>query len=151
MGIDTLVQTLSESDSIFIDTSVFSYVLAERPTYIDVAEPVLRAVQSHATIGIISIVTLVEILTIPEQRGNAEASRAYEMYLRNFPNLTIRAVEFDIARTAALLRGKFKLKTPDALQIATAIVSQVGVIVTNDKQWRGKTNSIPVLILDDFL
>jgi predicted nucleic acid-binding protein len=130
---------------------ILRYVLSEHPTYIEVAEQVLRTVESQATVGIISIVTLVEILTIPEQHGDDEASRAYEMYLRNFPNLTIRAVEFDIARTAAQLRGKFKLRTPDALQIATVLVSQASIIITNDKQWRGKTAAIPVLSLDEFI
>ncbi len=151
MGIESLRQTISEADSIFIDTTIISYVLAEHPVYVEAAEQVLRLVQSQATTGIISIITLVEILTVPEQQGNDEASRAYEMYLRNFPNLTIRNVDFEIARTAARVRGKFKIKTPDALQIATAIIAKVSVIITTDKQWRGKTESLPVLILDDFL
>lgn len=151
MGIENLRQTLTESDSIFIDTSIISYVLAEHPIYVEVAEQVLRTVQSRATTGIISIITLVEILTVPEQRGDDEASRAYEMYLRNFPHLTIREVDFEVARTAAQIRGKFKLRTPDALQIATALVAKATLIITNDKQWRGKTGTIPVLILDDFL
>jgi predicted nucleic acid-binding protein len=150
VGVDALRQRLATTNSIFIDTSIFSYVITQYSKYLEMAEQVLYSVQSHDTEGITSIVALVEILTIAEQAGDAEASRGYEIYLRNFPHLSIKEVDFDIARVAAQLRGKFKLKTPDALQIATALVSNVDLIITNNKQWRGKTADIPLIILDEL-
>jgi predicted nucleic acid-binding protein len=41
-------------------------------------------------------------------------------------------VDNPVAERAAFLRGKYGIKTPDALVIASAILAQADVFVTND-------------------
>ena len=55
-----------------------------------------------------------------------------------------------VAETAADLRASYNLRTPDALQLATAIVSGCQGFLTND---RGliRVKTIPVLVLDDLI
>ncbi len=55
-----------------------------------------------------------------------------------------------IADTAAELRARFRLRTPDALQLATAIETGCGAFLTNDHASRRVTD-IRVLILDDLV
>jgi predicted nucleic acid-binding protein len=54
-----------------------------------------------------------------------------------------------IAARAAYLRAKYRLRTPDALHAATAIVSGCDAFLTNDVTFR-RVNEIPILILDDL-
>ncbi|WP_374121361.1 type II toxin-antitoxin system VapC family toxin [Paenibacillus sp. LHD-117] len=47
----------------------------------------------------------------------------------HFPNLSIVPVDNSVAEQAAFLRGKYGLRTPDAIVVASAIVSQAEVLV----------------------
>jgi predicted nucleic acid-binding protein len=75
----------------------------------------------------------------------------YELYLTHFPNLTLLLVDAAVAREAARLRGLHAFKMPDALQLATANVAGADAILTNDKDWHGKTGSTPLLLLEAWV
>lgn len=151
MGIVELRTTVVRHESVFIDTMIFSYLLMEHPTYVDLAGTVLKLIEQGEVGGVISMITVAEILTPPAIKGDEQVARLYELYLRNFPNLTILPVDFDIARATAKIRGQTRLRTPDALQIATAQIAGVGAIITNDKQWLDKSETVEVIILDNYL
>jgi predicted nucleic acid-binding protein len=55
----------------------------------------------------------------------------------------------EIADLAAALRARYNLRTPDALYIATAIVTRCDAFLTNDKRLR-QANEIRVLTLDEL-
>ena len=54
------------------------------------------------------------------------------------------------ADTAARLRAEHGLRTPDALQAATAISSSATALVTNDATFR-KLPGVQIIVLDDLL
>jgi predicted nucleic acid-binding protein len=66
---------------------------------------------------------------------------------RNFPHLSVVPVTDDIAERAAFLRASQNLKTPDALQLATALLSGANFFLTND-QSLSSIQDVPILILD---
>lgn len=105
MGITALRRTLAQQQRVLLDTMIFIYVLNEDPLYVDLAIAVLEVVEAGQVEGIISTLTLTELLTAPMQTGDEEAVRDYELYLTNFPNLTILPLDLDIARRAAQLRA----------------------------------------------
>ena len=151
MGVATLRQQLADCRSVYLDTMVFIYLLEAHPRYADLASATLEMVEQGAIIGLTSTLTIAELLTAPAQAGDDTALRDYELYLTNFPHLTILPLTIATARRSARVRAKTKLKMPDAIQIATAIGSGADVIVGNDKRWRGRTGSLPLLLLDDYL
>jgi predicted nucleic acid-binding protein len=52
---------------------------------------------------------------------------------------------------AAHIRGKYSwLRTPDAIQLATALEHGAGVVITNDEKWR-RISELPTLVLKDYL
>ncbi len=64
---------------------------------------------------------------------------------RNFPHLSVLPVTDEIAERAAFLRAHYGLKTPDALQLATALISALtrrpvnkNVAMTGEITLRGK-------------
>ena len=71
-------------------------------------------------------------------------------YLTTFPNLTFFDMGLDVARKASDLRAAVRIKAPDAIQIATAIVHGATAFLTNDIIFE-KVKEIDVLTLDKFL
>jgi predicted nucleic acid-binding protein len=53
------------------------------------------------------------------------------------------------AKRAATLRAVYDLRTPDALQIATALEFNCQAVLTNDKQLQ-RVTELRVLILDEL-
>ncbi|WP_273698707.1 PIN domain-containing protein [Syntrophothermus sp.] len=56
-----------------------------------------------------------------------------------------------IAVRSAQIRAEYRLRTPDAIQLATAIESQATLFVTNDLKLPGKVGPLTVLFLKDYL
>ncbi|MGM0883242.1 MAG: type II toxin-antitoxin system VapC family toxin [Bacillota bacterium] len=68
----------------------------------------------------------------PIRDGNLALDKQYKLLFAHFPNLSDVPVDNAVAERAAFLRGKYGMKTPDALVIASAIIAQADVFVTND-------------------
>lgn len=67
-----------------------------------------------------------------------------------YPNLHWMAPDLETADEAARIRAKYKLRTPDALQAATAIRAQATVFVTNDPVF-ARIEEFDTVVLDQVL
>jgi predicted nucleic acid-binding protein len=108
------------------------------------------AIESGATGAVTSTITLAECLVEPYRKKDAARGARYMVLLRNFPHLAVLRVTDAIAERAAFLRANHRLKTPDALQISTALLSGCRSLLTNDEAFHS-VKEIEVLVLDDFL
>ena len=133
-----------------LDTSIFIYHLEDHPRYSPLTEIVFNALERGINKGITSYLTLMEILVKPKTEGLSQVARDYEYYLTTFPNLTFREMGLDVARKASDLRTAERIKTPDAIQLATAIVHEATAFLTNDKAFE-RVKAVDILILDKFL
>jgi predicted nucleic acid-binding protein len=82
----------------------------------------------------LSMVTVGEILVHPFRRGPAAVATA-EGFLRHFADIRLIEVSYEIAREAARIRAVTNLRTPDALIIATTVISELDILVSNDGSW----------------
>lgn len=151
MGIAQLQQTLASHPLICVDTMIWIYLLDEHPQYVDLAAAVFALIEQGSSQGVTSTLTLAELLTAPARAGDTQALQDYELYVTNFPNLQLLPPNVAIARQTALVRAGTGLKTPDAIQIATAIHAGASALVSNDKRWRNKINRPVLVLLDDYL
>ncbi len=150
MGLARLENVLSACHNVLLDTAVFSYHLGRNARYVPLTRAVLRAVESGQLHGLTTTITLTELLTYPALKGDFQAVADYELFLRNFPNLSIVTVDPELARAAALVRAETRLKTPDAIQVAAARLHGADLIATNDRPWDKRIASPRVIILDDY-
>ena len=151
MGVDSLRQILDGYPLVFLDTMVFSYQLANHPRYAPLTSVVLKAVESGQIAGLTSTVTLAEILTLPAKAGDQQAMQDYELYLTRFPNLMVVTLDTALARETARVRAATGLRTPDAIQVATARLARADAIVTNDRRWAGRVTDPALVMLDDYV
>lgn len=70
--------------------------------------------------------------------------------LSTYPHLDWIEPTLEIADRAARLRADLHLRTPDALQAATALVCQATGLISNDPAFE-RLSGLEVLILDELL
>ena len=91
-----------------------------------------------------------ELLVYPYR--DDDMSRVNELFgkLSAYPNLEWIAPGLEIAAGAARVRAIHRLRTPDALQAATAIEARVTTMLTNDPIFK-RVPDFDTLVLDDYL
>lgn len=115
-----------------LDTIPLIYFIEENPGYLDIVHPFFEALDHGQFTAITSIVTLLEVLVYPLRRGDAWLAQRYRDILLNAQGLTTFQLSQDIAEEAARLRAVHNIRTPDAIQLATAIYRGASFFLTND-------------------
>lgn len=92
---------------------------------------------------------MLEICVKPIKDGREDLADRYAQKLLGDEKLTVWVVDGSVAMKAAELRGKYGIKTPDAIQIATAVVGGAEALITNDVNLK-KVKEIEILVLNDF-
>lgn len=133
-----------------LDTSVFIYQLEARPPQAKVTTDLFRLIQSGTTSAVTSVVTVTELIVGPLQLGRTGTADDYERLLLDFPNLAVVDIDLSMARLAAGLRARYRLRSPDALQVACCLVVGATAFVTNDAILR-RVQDLEVFTLDDFV
>lgn len=127
------------------------YYLEENPDYLPLADELFEAIDQRKAGGLTSVLTLLEIMVKPLREGDDQIADSYRRILTNAANLTLHPVDEAVSVRAAQLRGKYVwLRTPDAIQISTALEHGADLIVKNDEGWK-RVSELPVLVLKDYL
>jgi predicted nucleic acid-binding protein len=132
-----------------LDTPPLIYFIERHHVYVDVVKPFFTLVDKGEISIVTSTTTLLEVLVQPFRRGDAYLAQQYRAILLYSPNFAVIELSSDIAEEAARLRALYGLRTPDAIQLATAIVSQASFFLTNDKRL-ASVKELKVLVLDDL-
>ena len=146
-----LQQRLNSHQLIGLDTSIFIYHLEANPQYLSLTQQILKSVESGQCSGGVSTVTLMELTVHPWRINRADIARQYEVLLVNFPNLRLIDVTREIARQAAQLRATYNVRPADALQVASALMCQATLWISNDKKLKRLETELEVVILEDYL
>lgn len=133
-----------------VDTALFIYLIEEHPGYLAAVQPLFAsAVRGERTL-VTSAVTLLEVLAVPYRAGNLPLAARYEALLAN--SRGVRMVDLDRGqlRAAAQLRAAYRVRTPDALQLAAALTERCSALVTNDRAFP-QVSGLEVIQLSDYL
>ncbi len=133
-----------------LDTNALIYFLDGEEPYFGALVPVFRRVQNQELRVIVSVITEAELLVRPERDDNEEARERIADLLSE-DGIEVVPVERRIARRAAALRGRTRLKLADAIIVATAIETGCDAIVGNDGEWATKSIDFPFVRLDDVV
>jgi predicted nucleic acid-binding protein len=143
-------EQLARHAVIGLDTAIFIYHLEAHPRYLPLTRELLNSVEAGRQRAVTSTVTVMELTVRPWHMGRPAVAREYEAMLVHFPHLTLADVTRDVARRAAQLRARYRLRPADALQVATALVHEATAMVSNDRQLARLASVLDVIILDDF-
>lgn len=133
-----------------LDTGPFIYYIEDVAPYADLLDPVFSLMENHALCAVTSTVTFAEILTKPFADRNFALADEIKFTVNSFSSLVVTAIDEKVAEAGALMRARYGMRLPDALQVATAVHGEATLFLTNDKRLK-KVDALEVLILSDFL
>jgi predicted nucleic acid-binding protein len=132
-----------------IDTSVFIYHIEGHPVYAPRVGAVFREIERGHARGVTSTLTFLEVLVGPYRAGDEARRVALSGLLASFPGVSWVALDLAVADRAASLRGRYRLRAPDAIQLATALEADADAFLTNDRQL-SRVSEVPVLLIDEI-
>lgn len=117
--------------TVYLDTNAIIYLTEGNPNFKASIEGFFVEIEKTGARLITSELTYTEVMVIPFRIGDAMLATAYERLLDTLiePLPLGRQELFMAARLRANTR---KLRTPDALHLATAIVANADIFVTGD-------------------
>jgi predicted nucleic acid-binding protein len=145
-----LRRVIEKHEIIGLDTAPFIYYIEEVTPYADLLDPVFGRLENHSLRAVTSAVTLAEILAKPFADKNFSLVDEIKFTIKSFTSLSVVTIDEKLAEAAALIRARYTVRLPDALQIATAIHGEATLFLTNDKRVK-KVDTIEILVLSDFL
>ena len=144
MGLD-----LKSSDILFLDTAPFIYFFERHPDYFPALEMLFDRLYETDAQAITSIITYIELTTLPVRRGKAQLARKYRDFLTNSENISLFPLDLSIADQAVELRAQHHFKTADAIQLGTAIACGADYIITNYRGWQ-RFKEIRIVMIADL-
>jgi predicted nucleic acid-binding protein len=132
-----------------IETAPLIYYVEEHPKYIAKMDAIIQAVDDQSIEAFSSIITLTEVLNHPMKTGNKKLEQEYRDILVNSDSYRLVMINLQIAESAADLRARYGLRTPDALHGASALHTACDAFLTNDTRIK-RVTELPILILDEL-
>jgi predicted nucleic acid-binding protein len=123
---------LPQGAVVMVDTAPFIYVLESHPRFSGRFLGLFEAAAKGELTLALSTITLAEILTGPFKAGQTALAKRYEKSLLHY---TVVPVSTPIAVLAAQLRAQYRLKLPDAIQLATALDIGAAAFITHDRDF----------------
>ena len=114
------------------DTMPLIYYIEENRNYLEVVDPFFEAIDRGEFKVVTSIITLLEVLVHPVRNGDVILAQRYRDLLFDTEGLSTMILDRTIAEEAARLRASHHIRTPDSIQMATAISEGASFFLTND-------------------
>jgi predicted nucleic acid-binding protein len=150
MTVSKLEQFLKRHSRLGLDTSIFIFQIEENPKYLEVVNPIFAWLEGPKARAVTSTITMLELLVQPYRFSDIDRVNKFYALLSTYPHLEWIAPTLEVADLAARLRAQYNLRTPDALQIATALGWQATGFISNDPLFR-RVTGVEALILDELL
>ncbi|MEW6610074.1 MAG: type II toxin-antitoxin system VapC family toxin [Patescibacteria group bacterium] len=129
-----------------IDSSVLIYLWEKNPEFLTSARRILQTIERGDYCGVFSIIGIIEIFTGVKSQNRYDLVPIYRNLIKNFPNLIVAGITERVVDISSDLRAMYKLRTPDAIHIATAIDFGADEFITNDDALR-KIKEIKITLL----
>ena len=139
-----------EPGPVALDTAPLIYYIEEDAALLPAIAALFEASAAGQFPLVTSTISLLEVLVLPFRRGRPDLADRYREILVKNRQCTLIPVDSLVAERAATLRAKYRLRTPDAIQVATAWTAQATAFVTTDHSLE-KIQEIPVILLEKIV
>ncbi len=144
-------KVLLQLQRVFLDSAPLIYHLEDIEPYSMLTAEVFTALARGNLEGILSTVSITELLTKPFKDGKDEQIAIFEAFIFSLPQTRLVAPTYPIAKRAARLRGQYNLRTPDALLFSTAQEEGCDAFLTNDVRLKKlEAEGVTVIVLSEF-
>ncbi len=123
---------------VLVDSNIIIYLTDAVQPFEQASRMLFQLIEKGDLFAVFSILSIAEVMQGPLKRGLLQNAMEAKTYLLNFPNSTCQAVTTEVIEEMGKdLRIQWKkLRTIDALIIASGLVNQVDLIVSNDSHFQ---------------
>lgn len=133
---DLYIQKLLAAQRLALDSMIFIYLLEGNEKYFSLVETIFELLEEGKITAITSIITPLEVLSTPKLLGHPDQISLYARFFQQEKNLTVCQLDWAVMEIASSLRRNFNLRTPDAIQLATAKINNATIFLTNDDNYK---------------
>lgn len=123
---------------VLIDTNIIIYLTDSVQPFENLSKALFEWVEQGDIQAVFSLVTIAEVMQGPLKSGYESNAMQVRDYLLNFPNSSSQEITLDVLnRVGTDNRVDWsKLRTSDALIIASGLLHNVDLIVSNDQHFK---------------
>jgi len=121
---------------VVVDTAPIIYFLEDHRTLAPRFAGLFQRAAGGEVAIVLSSITLAEVLAGPLGRGNEVLAETYRAALTQGAGWTVMPVSEEIAVVAARFRARYRLRLPDAIQLATVVAAGAFALITHDRDFR---------------
>lgn len=141
--------TITENSVLFFDTAPFIYLFEGDGAFSRQTRALLDEVFQAGAQITTSLITYIEINTVPAKAGDHRTQAKYRDYFTNSEGVSVQSMNLSIAEETIHFRAQYNLKTPEAIQLATAKYCGADYVITNDRAW-GRVSEVDVVLVSDL-
>lgn len=127
-----------------LDTAPVIYLLEDHPEHLARFLPLFQRAEEGSLRILVTPITLAEVLAGPLKARKEALAERYEQALCKGLGWTVVPLDAPLAARAARLRTRYRLKLPDALQLAAALTHGVAALVTHDRDFGQAAQEVPI-------
>lgn len=146
----SLIEQLSSTTQLFLDTAPVIYFVEQHPRYLPLLEPLFQRLDAGELTAITSPITLAECLVLPLRQEEQTAVQIFIDLIVDGPSTHFHPIGQSTGKVAARLRAQHNLTLPDALQVAVALDAGCDAFLTNDATLHRVTD-LQVIVLESYL
>ena len=135
------IATLPTGARVLVDSAPIIYLLDGDERLAPRFRPLFERHQAGELALAISTITIAEVLAGPLSRNEESLARRCLAILTGWE---VVPVDPEIAESAARVRVRYRLKLPDAIQVASALAIGADALVTDDRAF-GRIRGLPII------
>lgn len=128
------VSGLPDDALLVLDSAPIIYWFEDRAGFAERFEPVFSLQAAGRVRFAVTTIATAEVLSGPFKTHDHACASRYRATMESWRIVELTA---DLAEAAARLRAQFKLKLPDAIQVASALAINADALVTHDRDFSG--------------
>ncbi|MBU0678790.1 MAG: type II toxin-antitoxin system VapC family toxin [Verrucomicrobia bacterium] len=132
---------------VFVDTSPWIYLCeTSGPRRADTRTLLESWIKSGVEL-VTSTMTLSEVLVVPKREQRPDVERLYRVLFDEILSAPLIPLDESVADSTADIRAQYGFRTPDAIQLASALQNNCDAFFTNDRRL-SRFDDIDIILLD---
>ncbi|MDO8515071.1 MAG: PIN domain-containing protein [bacterium] len=132
--LDLFINELLKAHRVALDSMIFIYLLERNEKYFSLVNIIFELLEKGKITGTTSIISPLEVLSSPKL--SPDQISLYGRFFKEEQNLVTHELNWLITDFAAEIRRNYNLRTPDAIQLATAKLAGANMFISNDEIYK---------------
>jgi predicted nucleic acid-binding protein len=139
---------IRDTGRLALDTNALIYYLDQREPYRTWLRPIFLDMERGLSEFVLSVIVYAEMRVKPLRERDERVLEMIEA-LVDTESIRLIPVSLEVSRRASEIRASLDLELPDAIIVATAIISGCDALIGNDKRCASRVTEIRYIYLDE--